>query len=100
MGNKKDWFIDKKQTCPTCKESIRSYCDRCYIEKGGSASDSYAHFVWSSNKSMDEPKEIVDIVTFLMTKGPVIVTSEDGLKAEFLNADGDVVMTASRTSSE
>ena len=86
------WMIDKKQLCPTCMQGIRAYCPPCY-NKGKSASETYAQFVW---KKAGDDGEIVmtDIIGMVMTKNPMVRESEDGLHAEFLNADGDVVMTA------
>lgn len=87
------WQIDKKQTCPTCLQPIRGYCDPCYVSSEGSALHSYAQFVW---KKQGEDGEVVmtDIMGMTLHKNPKVVVSEDGTTAKFLNADGDVVMTA------
>tara|TARA_B100000700_G_C15016871_1_gene843728 strand:- start:1966 stop:2301 length:336 start_codon:yes stop_codon:yes gene_type:complete len=90
------WLIDKKQMCPTCMQMIRGYCAPCF-NKGFTAEQTYAQFVW---KKEGEDGELVmtDIVGMVMTKQPEVRVSEDGFTAEFLNADGDVVMTATNTS--
>ena len=91
------WQIDKKQMCPTCMQAISGYCAPCF-NKGLTAEQTYAQFVW---KKEGEDGELVmtDIIGMVMTKQPKIQVSEDGLTAKFLNADGDVVMTATNTES-
>jgi hypothetical protein len=86
------WLIDKKQLCPTCMNPIRAYCASCY-NKGKTASETYAQFVWKKSGEDDETV-MTDILGMVMTKQPKVKVSDDGLKAQFMNADGDVVMTA------
>ena len=93
------WFIDKKQLCPTCMAAIRAYCSTCY-NIGKPAAETYAQFVW---KKAGEDGETVmtDIMGMVMgNKQPEVRVSDDGLSAEFLNGDGDVVMTATNTATQ
>ena len=86
------WMIDKKQLCPTCMTPIRAYCAPCY-NKGLSADKTYAQFVWEKSGE-DGELVMTDIIGIVMHKEPKVRVSDDGQSAEFLNADGDVVMTA------
>jgi hypothetical protein len=92
------WMIDKKQLCPTCMQGIRAYCSPCY-NKGKNASQTYAQFVWK--KAGDDGEVVMtDILGMVMSMQPLVRVSDDGRSAEFMNADGDVVMTATNTEQE
>jgi hypothetical protein len=86
------WMIDKKQLCPTCMTAIRAYCSTCY-NKGLSAEKTYAQFVWQK-EGEDGEVVMTDIMGMVMHKEPKVRVSDDGQSAQFMNADGDVVMTA------
>jgi len=93
------WFIDKKQLCPTCMTAIRAYCSTCY-NAGKSASETYAQFVWKKSGE-DGETVMTDIMGMVMgNKQPKVRVSDDGLSAEFLNSDGDVVMTATNAATQ
>jgi len=89
------WLIDKNQLCPTCFNPIRGYCNPCHSKYGGLTEKSYAQFVWKKEGEDGEPV-MTDIVGMVIQKNPLVRESEDGLHAEFLNADGDVIMTATK----
>jgi len=79
--------------------AIRAYCSTCYNE-GKSAAETYAQFVWKKSGEDGEPV-MVDIMSMVMGNNqPKVRVSDDGLSAEFLNSDGDVVMTATNTATQ
>jgi beta-glucosidase-like glycosyl hydrolase len=63
------------------------------------ADKTYAQFVWRKSGE-DGGVVMTDILGMVMSKQPRVRVSDDGQSAQFMNADGDVVMTATNTNQE